>query len=264
MRRKPRIAAAVRPNAGLQARYQRRLDTMIRQMQASVSAAVARAWRNRPPVLAQDEGPAAALEDLMDRLSREWERRFAEFAEGEGRRFSRDAVAQTDRAFAANLRRIGFTVEFKMTRAAQDVLTATIAEQVNLIRSIPSEYLTQVQGIVMRGAQLGRDMHHIAEALQHQFGVTQRRAAIIARDQSNKATASITRARQSELGIKEAIWLHSAGGKQPRRSHVANSGKRYNIETGWFDPDEKVWCWPGTLINCRCVSRSIIPELDEK
>lgn len=261
--RKARSISPTRPNIGVQLAYQRRIDAMLRRLQDAVGSAIRLAWSRRPPVMAQDEGPAAALQDMMERLSREWESRFDEFAQGEARRFSREAFSHADRSLASSLRQAGFTVQFRMTKAAQDTLTATIAEQVNLIKSIPSEYLTQVQGIVMRGAQLGRDLHHVSEALQKQFGVTERRAALIARDQNNKATATITRARQAELGITEAIWLHSHGGRQPRPSHVANDGKRYNIATGWFDPDEKAWCWPGTLINCRCVSRSIIPELDK-
>jgi SPP1 gp7 family putative phage head morphogenesis protein len=153
-------------------------------------------------------------------------------------------------------------VRFKMTEAARDVMSATIAEQVGLIKSIPAEHLTDVQGIVMRGVQVGRDLGTVSRDLQHQFGVTKRRAATIARDQNNKATASITRVRQQELGIIEAEWLHSAGGKQPRPTHVANSGKRYLIADGWLDPALNRRIWPGTEINCRCVSKSVIPGLD--
>ena len=93
------------------------------------------------------------------------------------------------------------------------------------------------------------------------LGVTKRRAAFIALDQNNKATATFHRVRQIELGLK-ATWLHSAGGKVPRPSHKANTGKEYDPAKGWFDPDEKVWCWPGILPRCRCVSRSVVPGLE--
>ena len=55
--------------------------------------------------------------------------------------------------------------------------------------------------------------------------------------------------------------LHSAGGHDPRPSHV-KAGKDkvvYSVTEGWWDPDEQKFVWPGTLINCKCTSRSIIP-----
>jgi hypothetical protein len=53
--------------------------------------------------------------------------------------------------------------------------------------------------------------------------------------------------------------LHSGGGKEPRRTHVKNSGKKFNVAQGWFDPDKTVrkYIQPGELINCRCVSRPV-------
>jgi uncharacterized protein with gpF-like domain len=168
---------------------------------------------------------------------------------------------RTDAALRAILKKGGFAVKFRMTRAMNDVLRATIAEQVGLIRSIPEQYLAQVQGSVMRSVQAGRDLGTLAKELQAHYGVIKRRAAFIARDQNNKSTAMMTRVRQTELGIKRAEWRHSGGGKTPRPSHVKASRDRiqYDVDRGWFDPDEGRYIFPGELINCRCVARSIIP-----
>jgi uncharacterized protein with gpF-like domain len=114
--------------------------------------------------------------------------------------------------------------------------------------------------MVMRSVQTGRDLGRLAKDLQKQFGVTKRRAALIARDQNNKATASMTRVRQVQLGITEAIWVHSGAGKHPRPTHVkaGRDSVRYDVSKGWFDPDAKQWIWPGILVNCRCVSKPVI------
>jgi len=257
--KKPIHVNPVRPNLGLEIAYQRSVNRMLDRMQGAIMAAVTASWRRKPPELASDESPAAALQALMGRLSREWEAGFEEFARTKGRSFGNDAAAQADRSFSAQLRKAGFTVKFQPTRAWNDVKQATIHANVGLIRSIPAEHLTAVEGIVMRGVQNGRDMHAISEALQHQFGVTKRRAAFIAHDQSNKATAAITRVRQAELGITEAIWLHSGGRRHPRPEHVAFSGKKYAIDKGAYL--EGKWVWPGTAINCGCVCKSIIPGI---
>ena len=258
--RKPIRLPPVRPNAGIEAAYRDRLERMIAAMHASIVRAVTRAWRAKPPEMAQDESPAAALRAIMERLRRHWTDKFAELADGQARRFAGDALKQTDRAFAAQLRRAGFTVKFQISREVNDVFRATVSEQVNLIRSIPEQHLTQVEGAVMRSVQVGRDIGGLTKELEHQFGVTHRRAAIIARDQNNKATATIMRARQQELGITEAVWLHSLGGRHPRPEHLAFNGKRYEIAKGAFL--EGKWTWPGVEINCRCVSKSIIPGLN--
>ncbi len=114
---------------------------------------------------------------------------------------------------------------------------------------------------MLRGVQTGGNLQQITRQLHARYTITRKRAAFIAHDQNSKAIASMTRARQEELGMEEAIWLHSHAGKEPRPTHLANSGKKYKIAEGWFDPDPKVQehIWPGQLINCRCVSKPIVP-----
>lgn len=260
---KPKPLRPVHPNAGLTEWYQRRLDVLIDQMQRSVARAIGATYKRNPPVMAEDASTPADMVATMNRLGREWSKRFEEFGATIGRKFSKDAVGNADRSFAASLKAAGFTVKLQLTPAANEVLRATMAEQVNLIRSIPSQYLTQVQSLVMQSVRVGGDMATLTKQLEHQFGVTKRRAATIARDQNSKATSAITAARQIELGITEAKWLHSSGARQPRPTHVANSGKVYNIKEGWLDPAINRRTWPGYEINCGCVSIPIIPGADE-
>lgn len=110
----------------------------------------------------------------------------------------------------------------------------------------------------MRSVQRGGDMGQLSKELQKEFGVTKLRAALISRDQNIKATSAFTRARQIELGITEAVWMHSHAGKEPRPTHVKMNGKRYNVTEGMYDPAEKRNISPGELINCRCTSKSVI------
>jgi hypothetical protein len=201
---------------------------------------------------------AERIAEAFAKLSKRWQRKFDEAAPRLARWFATAASKRSDITLQRILRDGGFSVRFTMTPAARDIIDAAVAENVSLIRSIPQEYLTQVEGAVMRSVRQGRDLGPLAKELRSQYGVTKRRAALIARDQNNKATADMTRARQVEKGYK-AIWRHSHAGKVPRRTHVANDGKTYDPVKGWYDPDEKKLIWPGTLINCRCFSQTIIP-----
>jgi SPP1 gp7 family putative phage head morphogenesis protein len=246
------------PNAGLQAYYRKRLQGMIEAMADSIAWWVSQAYRRKPPVMAQDETPADALRRVIRKLERRWTRNFDELA----RKLSPQFVARngrlSDRQFMEHLKKAGFSIEFQMTPAMRDIARATVAENVSLIRSIPRQHFTQVEGMVMRSVQAGRDLGTLSQDLQHQFGVTKRRAALIARDQNNKATSSFNRARQQELGIEEAIWRHSHAGKTPRPTHVDMDGKVYKVDEGMWDEDEGRYVWPGQLIGCRCTSKSLI------
>ena len=250
----------VAPNEGVQAAYARALENMIDSMMHAVIASVDGAYLANPPAMASDETSASALNDVMEKLSKEWGRRFDDFAGNRAKWFANAATGAADRSYADALRDAGFTVRFKLDGRARDIIGATVAENVSLIKSLPQEAMTQVQGMVMRSVTTGRDLGTLAKELREQFGVTKRRAALIARDQNNKATAAITRARQEEIGVVQAVWLHSRGGRHPRPEHVAFSGKRYDVAKGAFL--EGKWTWPGVEINCRCVSLSVIPALD--
>ena len=209
-------------------------------------------YRKNPPKLAQDAVPARELEREVRDLGKQWNKRFAEAAPRLARWFLQNAEDRSRKRLMKILRDGGFTVQFKMTPAMRDVAAAAVAENVSLIKSIGEQYHSQVEQLVMRSVTTGRDLSTLERELQARFGVTKRRAALIARDQNNKATAVFTRVRQEEAGIEQAIWLHSHGGKEPRPTHLENSGKSYKISEGWFDPDPKVrrFIHPGELINC--------------
>jgi uncharacterized protein with gpF-like domain len=146
-------------------------------------------------------------------------------------------------------------------------MQAAIGENVGLIKSIASEHLTQVEGLVMRHMQTGRDLGALTSDLTERYDITKKRASFIARDQANKMTAVINRTRQNELGITQARWKHSGAGKHPRLSHLAagrdNGGKGvlYDVAKGCLIDGEYIW--PGQLPNCRCTSQSVIPGLGD-
>lgn len=259
---KDKILPAVRANVGLQMAYRRAMDRLIDEMHNSIMYWVRAAFRANEPEMAQDATPAIQLRTAIRKMARRWERNFADAAPRLGEYFATASERRSAAALRKILRDGGWSVEFQMTRAMRDIMAATISEQVNLIKSIPQQYLTGVQTLVMQSVQQGRDLETLSKQLQTKYGVTKRRAALIARDQNNKATASMTRARQQELGINKAVWLHSHAGKKPRPTHVAMDGKTYDVSKGMFDRAVGRYVFPGELINCRCVSRSVVPGFD--
>lgn len=254
------ILAPVLPNRSVEAQYRRGLDDEIKIMCAEVEETLARAYRRHSPVLlAQDAAPADALQEAIERLKERWRKRFDKLSEELAKYFATAASKRSDARLRRLLKEGGISVEFHITPGMRDVMKATVHENVSLIKSIPQRYLQEVEGAVMRSVQAGRDLGPLAHYLVKERGVTKRRAAFIARDQNNKATAMFTRVRQTELGIKEAVWRHSHGGNTPRPTHVKMDGKKYEIAKGMYDSAVGEHVLPGQLPNCRCTSRSVIP-----
>jgi uncharacterized protein with gpF-like domain len=252
---------AVRPNAGIEAAYRKKLVSLIDRMHRSVMWWVRAAYRRNTPAIAMDDTSADELQRIIAELRERWTENIDGTAEKLAEYFSQAVADRSDAALKKILRDGGFSVRFQMTPAMQDVFAATVAENVSLIKSIPARYFDQIEGIVMRGVQTGYDLKQITDDLQKQFGVTRKRAAFIARDQGSKANSLLSRARHLELGIETAIWKHSHAGKHPRPSHVkAGEDKvEYKISEGWLDPAIGKYIWPGTEINCRCTAAPVIP-----
>ena len=257
--RKVKAIRPIWPNAAIRQRYQHRMVALIRDMAASVEHWLTAERRADPPMLASDALPSEQMQAKVHRLYEKWLKRFEEDAGWMAESFLRGSFKATDSAMRQALRDAGWSIEFTMTPAMRDAFEASLAENVGLIKSIPAQYLQEVEGIVMRNYAAGRDLKSMAAEICARYKVTANRAVLISRDQANKANAVVQRARQIELGITEFQWLHSHAGKEPRSTHVAMNGKRFRVDRGAWDSKEGTYVFPGELINCRCVSRSILP-----
>ena len=260
---KPKTFRPVRPNAGIEAEYRRRLLKIIDEMAASVLYWVRAAYNQNEPVLAamDDVSPSIDIAKIVRRLTRRWQKKINDLAPKLARYFAQAVAERSDAALRKMLRDAGMTVKFQQTPAMRDVMGATVRQNVALIKSIPQQSLGKVEAAVMRSVQEGRDLATLTKTLQQEFAVTRRRAKLIALDQNSKATSALQRVRQIELGLETAVWVHSGGGNKPRPCHVEMSGKTYDVAKGMWDKHEQLWVHPGQLIWCRCVSRVVIPGL---
>lgn len=255
----------VRPNRFVEQTYRDRLLRLTDRMNRSTHRWLRATYRANEPrlaaLLAQDELPASIIIARIRRLTRYWQKKFDQLAPDLAKYFGTTIARRSDSALQTMLKRGGIAVKMRNSRPYQDVLNAAIQENVSLIRSIPVQHFGRIENMVMRSVQIGRDLHQLTDDLEGSFDITRRRAELIARDQNNKITSFLQRTRQVEIGITEAIWVHSGGGKHPRPSHLKAGRDKtvYKIDEGWWDPTEKKLIHPGELIQCRCVARPIIP-----
>jgi hypothetical protein len=208
--------------------------------------------------LAEDASPAQEIRKAFRKLARRWTRNWNAAAEKLAKFFALSAKSRNDAQIMAVLKKAGIAVEFQTTKAVRDIMHATIAQNVALIKSIPQKYLSNVETLVMQSVQQGGDLKTLTDQLQKQYKLTRNRAAIISQDQNRKAFSAFNRARLMELGIEESIWHHSHAGNQPRETHLNNDGNRYNVQKGWYDSSVGRHIHPGELINCRCYNTPIL------
>jgi uncharacterized protein with gpF-like domain len=246
-------------------RYERQMLALIGEMSASIEYWLQAQYRDTPPALAaMDATPSKVMLARFRALAKKWQKHFEQQAPKIADAYLKGSFKATDSAMRMALKDTGIAVKFKMTPAMRDAFNATLEENVGLIKSIPQRYLSQVEGIVTRSYASGRDLETMVKEIRALYPKAQNSAVLIARDQSNKANSVVENARRLEIGITQALWLHSGGGKHPRASHVRAAGQIYNIRKGCPIRNEKgqiEYIQPGQKINCRCVSRSVIPGL---
>jgi len=257
----PKILPPTLPNLGVCHHYRHALQEMIVDMHISFEYWVTASYRKNPPrlaaLIAQDGTPSDVTKKVIADLAKKWIKHFEDSAPKVAYGYVKSMFDASDIAFTKSLKDAGWAVKFTMTPAVKDAFTASLNENISLIKSIPAQYAQELEGIVMRSYSAGRDLEMMVREIKQLYPKAAKRAELIARDQSNKATAVCNRTRQMELGITQGKWLHSHAGEIPRPSHVKANGTIYNIAEGCFIDGEYIQ--PGEKINCRCSCRAILP-----
>lgn len=214
--------------------------------------------------VAQDAKPS--LPGLLERALARWGGLWTRRIEAASTKLAWNFAAKNRNATDAGVKRVladaGFTVKFKPTTRSVSAFEAVVAENVGLIKSIPAEYLADVQASVWQSVMAGSDLSVLTNTIQEKYGIAHRRAAFIATDQNHKAKAAMEKARRLELGITTAKWKHSHAGKVPRPSHVKMDGKDYDIATGMYDSAIQKNTWPGVEPRCRCTDQAKVPGFE--
>lgn len=130
-----------------------------------------------------------------------------------------------------------------------------VSDNVDLIRTIPEDTLEKMKDIVYDGFTNGKTTTRMVKEMQRAYGISRRRAELIARDQTAKLNGQIQKAQQQDAGITEYIWC-TTGDERVRKSHKNLNGKKFS----WDDPpvnSDGRRCHPGEDFQCRCIGRPV-------
>lgn len=154
---------------------------------------------------------------------------------------------------------------FQNNQELNDYLTASIYDNSRLITSIPEQYLSRVESIVMTNVRAGLRPKVIEQQLVKEFGVTVTRARLIARDQTAKVNSNLSEKRQRSAGYEYFQWIDSDDQRvRTRHSEIANKMTKYGKGIYRWDDlplsDTGQPISPGTDYQCRCVARPVSRE----
>jgi SPP1 gp7 family putative phage head morphogenesis protein len=126
------------------------------------------------------------------------------------------------------------------------------ADNVSLIKSVPSRFFSDIEKQVTSGVRSGQRWEDLARDLEAKHGVAKDRAKVIARDQVGKFYGELNQRRQENLGITGYTW-RTSNDNRVREDHELREGVRFE----WSDPPPDGH--PGEPVLCRCYAE---PDVD--
>lgn len=244
--------------AAVQQRYARDLGALVAQMTAQVSKEVKRLFETPEAAayFATDASIGSQSRITMNKLAEKFNALFARKAKGLATRMTDQINKAASSGVHSSLQQLSGGLSLKGSIVTPDMVEtfkAIVSENVGLIKSIASNYLTQVQQAVSRSIAGGNGLQDLIPALEKYEGMTHRRAHNIALDQTRKAYQNVARDKMQALGVESYMWNHSGGSNQPREDHIEMDGNVYRFDDPpVIDENTGERGIPGQAPNCRC------------
>jgi len=252
-----KTAAPIHANEGVIAAYRKQLLAIVTEINDEVKQFGVLYEQSKPVEIASDSFGAQLLIDAIKAMTDKWNKRLSAVAHNIASAHVTKSRIATDMAVKASLKNDGFMIDVSYSKGVTDIVDTAIAANTQLIKTIPQQYLSQVEQAILSNYRKGADTDAMMKEIAKIYPKNQARAKLIAIDQTLKLNSEVSRARMLENGITQAKWMHSSGGKEPRPDHVAANGKVFDLEQGCLISGEYIQ--PGFLINCKCSCRPILP-----
>lgn len=266
-RRRVRTLTSTRPSRGVAINYFDKVNNLNRHMFES---------GQNIKDLTNSGASAVEVSAAVESSQRNFSTTYAALAAGIAAAFvlsaSRDSKNRTEGSIARVFNVPRESVNVLDDQQIADIQTMAIAENVQLIKTIPNRYFSQIARAVsdnFRGHDQQGQVESLAGRIQQLGFSTTKHAQFIARDQTAKVTSDTTRARHQSIGIDEYFWRNSndervvgnpAGlypkGNKGHGNHWVREGKRYKYSKPPFDGH------PGQAYNCRCTAEAILDTDD--
>lgn len=213
---------------------------------------------------AQDEEDVGAAFEVIADFKDKYIDIYDKFAERTVRTFVNRTLDNSDRTVVKSLENMNADkLKIKRNIKSPEIdatVEAIVEENLSLIKSIPEEFFKKLTFSMSQAIQNGQSLTQFKKQLMKVKGMTERRASMIARDQSNKAYNSLSRRKLQACGVSQFEWIHTGIAKTPRPYHknVLNHKIFDFDEPPVIDPNTGERGYPAQLINCRCMMRPVV------
>lgn len=266
------------PSEGIRKWYKRELSALSTEMSRKTIADIIKVYRreneNIKALYAQDADSAEALKAELDKLNKEFYAVFTGKAEGLAKGFVARQEDYANISVKSSLKSFGlingektnFEINFInnfYSRADRRAAKAAIEANVNLIKSINSQFFEEIAGLVFRSVINAEGITSLKEGLSKISGKLDKRIDLIASDQTKKVYEALSRAKLAEVGVSKYEWVYTYGSKKPQWERVYHrdilAGQILDLAVPVVvDPKTGEKGYPGTLINCHCIKRPVI------
>lgn len=195
------------------------------------------------------------LSSVLRRIRERWESpQFRALSDAIARRFVNAVDDRTQKSLGLDV--------YGNNDDLNTIIEASIYDNTRLIRSIPEQYLSQVESIVVINTRAGNRSSAIISQLVDQFGVTERRAKFIARDQTSKVNSAVAQKRIMASGFEYFQWKTSRDNRvRDRHNAIAEKITEYGLGVYRYDnppmSDKGEPILPGVDYACRCTQRPV-------
>lgn len=266
------------PSEGIRKWYKRELLALSTDMSRKTIADIIKVYRreneNIKALYAQDADSAEVLKAELDRLNKEFYAVFTGKAESLAKGFVARQEDYANISVKSSLKSFGlingeksnFEINFInnfYSRADRRAAKAAIEANVNLIKSINSQFFEEIAGLVFRSVINAEGITSLKEGLSKISGKLDKRIDLIASDQTKKVYEALSRAKLAEVGVSKYEWVYTYGSKKPQWERVYHrdvlAGQILDLAVPVVvDPKTGEKGYPGTLINCHCIKRPVI------
>ena len=256
-------------------RYAKKLEALTRRMTDDVSRQIKKMFESTESrnYFAEDASIGSKGRILINQLNHKYVKLFSHLSKP----YALSMVNAVDRNSKTHLHSSlekltgGLSIKTSfISENMKDMLAAGIAENVNLIKSIPQQYLAQVGGAVMRTITQP-NQGGIEELIEHIDGMLvgkdrfiRNKARNMAYDQTRKMYNQFNAGRMQAIGLNKYEWIHSGAGQHPREFHrdVLNGQIFCLDDPPIIDKNTEERGIPSQLIHCRCTMRPVL-EFDD-
>ena len=255
-------AKGVEPSKSLGISYNAELQKLVRAIKKDIDSELVPMLRKLAPDYTADARVNDSWVDditaILNMIVDKWRSpAFKMIAQRLASKFVRSADDVNRDRFNKDMGRFGIDL-YSDSPVITDYISASIFDNTRLITSIADQYLTQVESIVMTNVRAGNRSSAIVDTLRQQFGVSQSRAKMIARDQVSKINANLAEKRQRESGFEYFRWVDSDDSRvRARHEKIADKVTAYGKGIYRYDnpplSDKGVPIKPGTDFSCRCI-----------